>query len=476
MSSLLRPHQYDAVAALLPVLEKYHGAYLAHGTGSGKTLTAIAIAKMLKVQRILVVVGPVAALGVWRLELAKWWPQTNTWFVGDAVDWVTSYENFVKAGPFDADVRIINVDKLSPEVIKDLVKWKSELLILDEAHYCKTPTAQRTRSLWKLRNAATYFLALSGTPAHNILDYWAQYKMIDPENPLWDQTYGAYKNQVADFKGPNLNWFDGAKPGAQEMVAAQVAPVTHWFDTRDLKLPAPIYTEIPVILYEEEQRAYDQMDKDFRAELIVGQYTSASTVLVKAMRLHQLACGHATLADGRDVFRPDSSKLQTLLEILKDRTHQKVIVVARFTSEVDRIMQEATKLWPGSEKIHFVKGMTLYNDNVQFIDGRRGPMERDQIIARFQDSVEPQCLVIQPKSGGISATLTAADAMIFYSLEPSSIVWRQTIGRVFRIGTKTHVQIVSLLGEHTVDERLYNGLRRGYAENDLAKYLEGEAP
>lgn len=479
---LLRPHQYEAVAHLLPALQTYDGAYLAHSPGCGKTLTTITLAKLLGAKRIVVVVGPVNALGVWRLELQKWWP--------GATYHVYKGENTHVTGgwaqqPLGPHFEIVNVQRLVDRELSEkekaehrkprttgkmllntLCRQKPDLLIFDECHYLANYTAQ-TRAVWKLREASTKVLLLSGTPVHDIRGYRTQYRMIARTDPLWTATKKVYEDRVCKFKGPEGNWFDGPKEGATEAIAQRVAPYTHWFKTADLSLPEPIYSEVPVSLYPEEQRAYAAMEKDFRAELDAGRFTSASTALVKAMRLHQLACGHATDDTGRDAFAHRSAKLDALLELLH-AGYRKIIVVCRFTAEVDHVVAEAVKFWPGGP------GQQI---NVARIDGNvKGP-ERENIIAAFQGHRVPKLLVMQPKSGGIAATLTAADAMIFYSFEPSHIVWEQTVGRVWRMGQTTHVQIISLVDDDQshVDRRLYDGLRAAMEDNDLAKHVIGVA-
>jgi SNF2 family DNA or RNA helicase len=455
----LRDHQVAAIQKALPVLRQQGGFYLDMGVGSGKTLTAITLARLLEAKRVLVVVGPVVALGVWRNELAKWWPDADAWEVQRFVR-TGMYQHFVAKQP--VQVQTINADRLDPNTVKVLVKWKPDLLVGDEQHFFKTPAAQRTRAFWKLAAAAKYKVLMSGTPAHNLLDYWAQYRVID--STIFPRTFGEYKREVAILGGPNGNWLEGFKPGAKEEVARKIAPYTYHFDTKDLHLPEPIYTDVPVTLYPEERTAYAAMDKDFWAELGTdrGDVTSASTALVKAMRLHQLSSGHATNDSGQDVFVRHSAKLDALLELLKDRSHQKVVVACRFLSEIGEIARA------------IIQSGHHAGVELAVIHGDVSAKNRERILDDFQRDARPWILLIQYKSGGISADMTAADALILYSLEPSSIAYRQTIGRVWRMGQTGHVQIITLLAENTVDGRLLDGLKRNLDSTDLGKYLMEE--
>lgn len=80
-------------------------------------------------------------------------------------------------------------------------------------------------------------------------------------------------------------------------------------------------------------------------------------------------------------------------------------------------------------------------------------------------------LLLQYKAGGTALTLTKAKTLILYSLNPSTIDLRQMIGRVYRIGQTTNVQVLPLLAENTVDVRLWHGLKLNLEHVELARYL-----
>jgi Helicase conserved C-terminal domain len=132
-------------------------------------------------------------------------------------------------------------------------------------------------------------------------------------------------------------------------------------------------------------------------------------------------------------------------------------VACKHHSEIDRIAELTDCLFP---------------EGVGIIDGRVPPAARAALLTAFRSSAQPMLMLIQPRSGGVSTNdLVAADCLINYSLEPSNIVWQQLIGRVYRSGQTTHVQIVTLLAAGTVDGPLYEGLRRNMDRTDLAQYL-----
>lgn len=128
----LRPHQRDAVARVLAILERRRVALLADDVGLGKTYVALAVARGASDPLI---VAPAALRDMWRSAF-------------DATDVhvpIVTYEQLSRRAPSDA---------------------RHDLVVLDEAHHARTPTTQRHERLARLTSGARVLL-LSATPIHN---------------------------------------------------------------------------------------------------------------------------------------------------------------------------------------------------------------------------------------------------------------------------------------------------------------------
>ena len=443
-------HQVGAVRKLLPVLQQTGGAYVAHDVGTGKTLTALIMTRLLKVNRVLVLT-PVVGIGVWLREINKWWPTAPAAAFRGGTH-LPLAEGFV----------VTNYDQLSNgkgEVrLRALFSWAPELLILDEAHYCKNPTAKRTRAIFRLAKGTHYRLLLSGTQAHTPLDWWAQYRIVAPQDPVWAQKFRTYREKLAIMGGPQQNWVVGFRPSEKEAALRAMAPYTHVASSAELKLPAPVETIVPVQLGGEEQRVYAAMEKHFVAELTDGGETDAATVLVKALRLHQIASGVTTDTDGQTRI-VGSAKLRACLDLIEERAHQKVVVACRFREELRRLAEALRKM----KRPYMV------------IDGSVSPETRTDHENRFQREDKPYVMLLQNRAGGVAITLTAAKALILSSLDPSVITFQQVVGRVWRAGQTGHVQILPLIAENTIDAKLYAGLQQGLDSVALARLLAEDA-
>ena len=119
-------------------------AYLADVPGLGKT--AQVIHAIMKIQGEtgnlldVFVVCPAVAIPVWEGEWKKWWPQARP-------------------------PKIMSYAKLAR--CDNCALVKHDLVVLDEAHYTKSPEAKRTRAALKVAARAKRAWLLSGTPMPN---------------------------------------------------------------------------------------------------------------------------------------------------------------------------------------------------------------------------------------------------------------------------------------------------------------------
>lgn len=149
----LYPYQREGVR----FLSSRRRAYLADTMGLGKSAQAITAAGAIahgKLRNLsTVVVCPASAQDNWKREWEKW--------KGPGTPRIVSYSSLIR---------------------RDWKSWKPDLVILDEAHYAKSPSAKRTRAALGLARDASYAWLLSGTPMpNNPTELWAIFKYLWPE-------------------------------------------------------------------------------------------------------------------------------------------------------------------------------------------------------------------------------------------------------------------------------------------------------
>jgi SNF2 family DNA or RNA helicase len=431
----------------------------------GKSLGAIALHRSLKSQRT-IILCPVVAQGVWRREFAKWLPGTVISDV-DAMDAstqvvITTYDKI-------KDPRAASLTRqrrTGSGRLNRLLAWDPELLILDEAQYIKSVSTARYRAAHKLSGGAKWKLLLSGTPAHSPLDWWTQFRIVAPHEPVFQQGFVQFKqNVVVLTQGPAGAYPMRGKNGAMivradgyKQLVEAMAPYVHAVSKEVLQLPEPIVTEVPVVLSAAERKAYTQMETMLRTELTngIGEVTEANAtiVLTKVLRLSQIAAGHVT-DENQEVIRIGDSKLEAALELIEERPEEKIVVATRFKHDIHVLREGLTKMG----RLHGV------------IDGSTSAARRTAGEDWFQKGDHNGVLLLNYQSGGVAITLTAASSMILFTLTPSVIQWEQTTSRVHRIGTTTNVQMLYLLAEQTQDEIMLAALRRGASAVDMARLL-----
>jgi superfamily II DNA or RNA helicase len=435
--SPLRPYQADAAIKGAARIRASGGFYVQHPPGAGKSLTAIAIARLLKAESI-VIVCPLVAIGVWYREIAQWWPGR-------------------KFNP-----TVVNYDKLlDKKELARLCDMMPDLLIVDEGQYVKSITAGRTKAVAKLASSSAGVLYLSGTPAHSPIDWWAQYRVIARGVPAFSMNFSTYKQQLVVMGGPNNNWPMKDKktgqlrvrPEAYRKIVQAMEPYTHTAMDALADLETPVEQEISFDLSAPERRVYDDMAQYLRAELDADTEANAEIVLTKLLRLTQIAAGHVTDNKGK-TYEVGHSREHALADLLEQHADEKVVIATRFKEDVRRLREWISKTRP-----------------VEFIDGSVSGSHRTVVEDWFQTVNAPAVMILQYQAGGVAITLHAAKTLILYTLDPSVIRYRQMIGRIWRIGQKGLCRIYTLTANDTQDSLMLGGLQKGYEQVDLARVL-----
>jgi hypothetical protein len=154
----LRRYQREDVTRLKAILDTYNGALLASVMGSGKSAVSLAVADIVAPDVAVPIFAPAIAIPHWRAQIARWCSVNPERFIP------TSYA--------------ARGAKLAPAMTAN-----PGLVILDEIHYCKNPTAKRSQTIAQLRaeNPDVPFLGLSGTPmTARPADLWHVLDILHP--------------------------------------------------------------------------------------------------------------------------------------------------------------------------------------------------------------------------------------------------------------------------------------------------------
>src|SRR5690348_7396232 len=177
-------HQVRAITSAKPLP---HFA-LFHDVGTGKTRSCIRILadKFNENKRVMrtVILCPIIVTKNWPREIEKFSNiKAERIFVAYNKNPKKRYENLKAALEKNNGNMIIVVNfegTLDEPLMKMIMAWNPEILVVDESQRCKNPQAKRTKNTIKIADLTKHRFILSGTPVlQSPMDVWAQYRILD---------------------------------------------------------------------------------------------------------------------------------------------------------------------------------------------------------------------------------------------------------------------------------------------------------
>jgi len=327
--------------------------------------------------------------------------------------------------------------------------------ICDESSKIKSHNSKTSRFLGKLADTVPYRLCLTGTPMSNSpLDVFGQFRFID--KGLYPATFTAFRNRYAILGGPDKNWVFGTKN--EDELRDKMFKLTFKAGKDVLDLPDAVHVERFMDLCPKAQKVYDEMEKEFYAQVGEGEIT-ITNALTKLLRLQQLTGGWLKLDDESEPVRLDKGKQEVLAEVIEDLGNEPVVVFCKFTKDLAVVREVADKL--NQHK----KGSAEWRATYSELSGH----END--LAVWQDG-HTQVLGVQIQAGGMGIDLTRASKCVYYSVGYSLGDYEQSLARTHRPGQLENVTYIHIKARNTVDIKVYKALDGKHKV--IQKIVEGE--
>lgn len=480
-----RPYKHQVVAIKKLMANGWGGALLM-APRTGKTKTVIDYASILhqlgKVDRV-VVFCPVSVLGVWEEEIKAHCPHKKVRVtVWDKRQRRKTNMALPKVGQGYLDFVILNYDAMSTpgratkvsstgrvvkrsktrggryDVRNKLRMWQPDLMVLDESHRIKSPSAKKSYAIHPFHDTVPYRVIMTGTVVtkkKRIFDIYSQWRFLNRDR--FPGTFQDFKDNYGKFTMRNgyPQWLGNKNEGDLH----RRLHTDSYAITREecYDLPPRLPPEIIRVPLEESGRAYDQMAQDMVAKIDTGEITEASIKLVQGLRLQQLTSGIAQTEPTFDhpkgrLVRVGREKLRVLKDRLEDffEADEKVVIAARFIADLNAIMELCQEL---KVQVFLLRGGMKRED-------------RDAARRQFQACDGPAAFVMQPAAGSLGIDLSTAGTFIWYSLISSYVDYTQAEDR---IALNPHgTRFIYLLGEDTYDEVLYKTLQE---DGEVAKAI-----
>ena len=362
------------------------------------------------------------------------------------------------------DIYVANFETFK-SLFKEIQKKRFKVLIVDESSKMKDPRSQITRSLLAMAGVKTRgkdgktFVpdwivpnryVLSGTPAPNDeSEYWSQIKFITgPGNDVFNDNYYAFRGRYfysipLGRTGQNLWKF---RKDCRDEFANKLSEVSHVVRKADaIDLPDQVHEIRHVELSKEERKAYDTFENElviqFANETILG-----SNSLVEIMKLRQLTSGFCY---GDVTHQTGKSKQNELLSLLEEIGKQQVIIWCNFKYEIAELL----KALPSSDALW------------------SGTPDRGKTINAFQNG-QFQYLIANPQSAAHGLTFTNCNYAVYYSLNYSYELQKQSEDRIHRIGQTNKCTYYHLLARKSIDEIIYRAVNnKAELSNEILSYL-----
>jgi len=474
----LKPFQIPAVAHMAGVT---HAANFSV-PGSGKTtITLASFAKLRRAGglRVLVVVGPRSSFAPWQNEF-----QACLGVTGNIVRITGNKADRARAwrAAENATLVLLNyhVAANDSERFKDFLKNTVAMLVLDESHHIKSITdtkwAAAVRSIAPL---ARKRVILSGTPAPNsMIDLWSQFHFLYPTStPLGPRDQFIFK-------------VENSGPAAIDEVRKSVWPLFWRIKKRDLALPRPHVTKIPVKMGEVQSAIYHALAfkvlKDFHnapeEAARMKQWRRA-----RMIRLLQAASNPALLTRYSEEFKlpPLTASGLTVSQLIEK--YSDFELPSKITQTVNLIhglIAQKRKVVVWTSFVHNIKmllkllkdaaPLPLYG-GVALSEKEDSEVNRENIIEKFCFNSTSRILIANPAACAESISLhRACQDAIYIDRTFNCAHFLQSKDRIHRIGLKPNAEVnyYILIGTGTIDEVVDH--RLDAKQKRMFELLEGD--
>ncbi|MFC5667555.1 DEAD/DEAH box helicase [Kitasatospora misakiensis] len=273
------------------------------------------------------------------------------------------------------------------------------MVVVDEAHYVKNHTAQRSRAVAAWTDRVERVLFLTGTPMENRVEEFRN--LVHYLQP--DLLPRIHNDSVA--AGPKA-------------FRKAIAPAYLRRNQQD------VLTELPDVVHVDEWEEFTPGDfAAYRAAVAAGNF---------------MAMRRAAYANPEK-----SAKLQRLLELIEEAAgNGRKVVVFSYFRDVLAVVQEA-----------------LSQRAFGPIDGSLPAVRRQDVVDQFAAVPGHAVLLSQIQAGGVGLNIQAASVVILCEPQVKPTMESQAVGRSQRMGQVRRVQVHRLLVADSVDQRMLEILR-----------------
>ena len=438
----LMPHQARVVAA---AAAGHRTFLLADEPGLGKTAQALLAAEAADAYPLLVVVPNVVKTN-WAREAGLWTPKRpSTVIHGDGHE----IDGF-------ADIVIVNY-----EVLDRHVGWLGDFgfrgMVVDEAHFIKNKSSQRSRHALELsarirtRTARPLLMALTGTPLINDIEdfraIWQFLGWIDDTKPLAELMHSL---EETDLTPADFGFYPAARSAVIDMGIVRRRKVDVAAD-----IPARRVADIPVELDDEIGRSIRDSERELTRRLL-ERYDGAlerrrSGAVVEGID-HELVRRVATWErEDTDTTKTDENVFTMMRRIGQAKSGLAADYAAQLARNVGKVVFFAKHI-----DVMDVAEETFAKRGIRYssIRGDQTAKAREKAIDAFVNDPDVQVIVCSLMAAGVGLNLQVASNMVLAELSWTDAEQTQAIDRIHRIGQEEPVTAWRIIAAQTIDTKI----------------------
>lgn len=440
----LMKHQAEFLAS---VQAGHRTFLLADEPGLGKTAQSVLAASVANAYPLLAVVPNVVKMN-WAREVEQWTPNRRVTVIhGDGQD-VDAF----------ADVVVVNYDVLDRHI-----GWLSRHgfagMVVDEAHFIKNLTSQRSKHVLALAETIRssrrnpLLMALTGTPLIND---------VDDFRAIWRM----------------LGWIDGDKPAPallERLEATGLTPAEPAFypEARqavvDLgivrrrkvdvaaDLPAKRVADLPVELDDEAGRSIMAAEQELGNRLLrrLHNLLEARQLRFGELTDDQLdqfirAVAHAELEESKSQSSGDN-----VFTMVRKIGQAKAGLAADYAAQLARSVGKVVFFAKHIDVMDQAEAAFAQRDlKTVSIRGEQNAFARQEAIDAFNTDPDVSIVVCSLTAAGVGVNLQAASNVVLAELSWTAAEQTQAIDRVHRIGQEEPVTAWRIIAAQTLDARI----------------------
>lgn len=313
---------------------------------------------------------------------------------------------------------------------------------VDESSTMKSHSAKFSKAAVDFSRTLKRWYILTGTPAPNgEYEYYRQLQSIDYYSV--PQSWAQFKARY--FYNESYNpQFEKLKvlPDKQQELKEIILETCIYVDKEDvLVTPGRTFEDVLVKMPDTLKQQYDQMKKELYIE-----YQEDTTILAicdaaKVNKLRQIASGF--IYNGAERILLDDYKFKALLSLLETFGSDQCIIWCNYRFEIHTLQD-------------------LLGDKCASVYGEVSLKDKNTAIADFKAG-RVQYLLANPKSADKGLTLTNAHICVYFTLNHSYELYKQSMERIY-----------GSIHQQPIHCRYYHILAEGTVESVIKKALENK--